>query len=170
MSRPPRTREKAVSAVEVIEQATALLRSSPLETIALYYIGTLPFVVALIWFWADMSRSPDAAGRLAGSALLLSLLFVWMKVFHARFTMHLLAALGGHRSIPPLGRTILLQGAVQPWSLLILPVAAILTLPFGWCFAFFHNISAAAETELRPAVARGKSLAMLWPKIGRAHV
>ncbi len=163
MSPKPRTAEKAVSAVDLIEQATSLLRSTPFATLAIYYIGTIPFITALIWFWADMSRSPDAAGRLAGSSLGLAILFVWMKVFHARFSIRLIAQLGGHRSLPPLGRTILIQGAVQPWAIIVLPLAALLTIPFGWCLAFFHNISSAGETDLKGAVARARELAMLWP-------
>lgn len=163
MSRKNRTTEKAVNAVDIIEQATSLLRSAPLETIAVYYIGTIPFITALVWFWADMSRSPDAAERLAGSSLGLALLFVWMKVFHARFSMRLLAMLGGHQSLPPLRQTILIQWSIQPWSIIVLPLAAILTIPFGWCYAFFHNISSITEPSLRSATSRAKNLAMLWP-------
>ena len=86
----PKSREKGIGAVELLEQATALLRQAPLDTLASYYLGTLPFMLVLLWFWADMSRSADADLRLAGGALALAILFIWMKVWQSRFSGRLL--------------------------------------------------------------------------------
>ena len=55
-------------AIELIEEAVHLLRRAPLSVLAGYYAGSLPFVLALLYFWADMSRSPLAYDHLAGGA------------------------------------------------------------------------------------------------------
>ena len=53
-------------ALELIEEAVHLLRRAPGPVLAIYYFGSLPFVLALLYFWADMSRSPLAYQHLAG--------------------------------------------------------------------------------------------------------
>src|SRR5436305_10642181 len=93
MKRPRQSNEKP--AIELIEEAVHLLRRAPLSTVALYYIGSLPFVVGLLYFWAEMSRSPFASEHLAGESLGLALLFLWMKLWQARFTRNLRAHIGG---------------------------------------------------------------------------
>lgn len=168
MIRIPKSREKGVGALELLEQATALLRNARLETLACYYVGTLPFLLGLLWFWADMSRSADAGQRLAGGALGLALLFVWMKVWQARFAGRLLAQLGGNRQLPSLSSTILTQGGLQPWGFLILPLAALLTLPFGWCYAFFQNLTVLGGPDIRTTQRAARRQALLWP--GQNHL
>jgi len=168
MIRIPKSREKGVGAVELLEQATALLRSTPLATLACYYLGTLPFLLGLLWFWADMSRSADAHLRLAGGALALALLFVWMKVWQARFAGLLLTQLGGQRQLPALAGTIMVQAGLQPWGFIILPLAALLTLPLCWCFAFFQNITVLGGPDSRSVQRKARRLALLWP--GQNHL
>ncbi len=41
----PKSREKGIGAVELLEQATALLRQASLDTLACYYLGTVPFLL-----------------------------------------------------------------------------------------------------------------------------
>src|SRR5215467_2936976 len=94
MKRRRQTNEKP--AIELIEEAVHLLRQAPLSTLALYYIGSLPFVVGLLYFWAEMSRSPFASEHLVGEALGVALLFLWMKLWQARFSRKLWAQIGGH--------------------------------------------------------------------------
>lgn len=168
MIRVPKSREKGVGAVELLEQATVLLRGTPLANLACYYLGTLPFLLGLLWFWADMSRSADAGQRLAGGALGLALLFVWMKVWQSRFTGQLLAQLGGQRQLPSLAGSVMVQGGLQPWGFVILPLATLLTLPLGWCYAFFQNITVLGGPDVRSVQRRARHLALLWP--GQNHL
>ena len=42
-------------------------------------LGALPFALGLVLFWADMSAGALARSHLAGGALGLALLWVWMK-------------------------------------------------------------------------------------------
>src|SRR5204862_2137983 len=64
---PKRRSDK--SAFELIEEAVHLLRQSPSGVLATYYLGALPFVLALLFFWADMSRDAFAPRMLVGGAL-----------------------------------------------------------------------------------------------------
>lgn len=168
MIRLPKSREKGVTAVELLEQATALLRQAPLDTLACYYLGTLPFMLGVLWFWADMSRNADADQRLAGGALALSILFIWMKVWQTRFAGRLLLQLGGTDELPPVAAVIMVQGGLQPWGFIILPLAGLITLPFGWCYAFFQNITVLGGPDWRTAQRKARHLALLWP--GQNHL
>lgn len=164
----PRSREKGIGAVELLEQATTLLRQASLETLACYYLGSVPFMLVLLWFWADMSRSADADQRLAGGALALSLLFIWMKVWQSRFSGRLLLQLGGVPELPSLTASVMVQGGLQPWGFIILPLAGLITLPFGWCYAFFQNITLLGGPDWRTVQRKSRRLALLWP--GQNHL
>src|SRR5438045_574221 len=83
------------NALELIEEAIHLLRASPPATLASYYLGAVPFVLGLLYFWGDMSRSAFASQRLAEGALVVAVLFVWMKFWQAIFARNLRALLSG---------------------------------------------------------------------------
>ena len=57
-SKEKKSREQG--AFDLLEEAFHALRVSPLSTLALYYFGSVPFVISLFYFWADMSRSSFA--------------------------------------------------------------------------------------------------------------
>ena len=59
-----RSRFTEPKALELTEQAVALLRRSPFSAWAAYYLGTLPFLLGLLYFWGDMSRDAAASQRL----------------------------------------------------------------------------------------------------------
>src|SRR5689334_19884940 len=90
-----RSRHPAKPAVELIEEAIHLIRGAPLSTVATYYLGTLPFVLGLLYFWTDMSRSPFAAKHLAEAAFGMAGLFIWMKFWQGVFACNLRARLTG---------------------------------------------------------------------------
>lgn len=162
--------QQGKGSLELIEEAVHLLRSAPLSAAASYYIGALPFVLGLLYFWTDMSRSAFAQQHVAGAALGLAALFVWMKYWQAMFLRGLRAAMSG--APPPLNlgqawRIFVTQAALQPTGLFLLPVALVVTLPFGWVYAFYQNLSALADgnsTELRALVKRAVRQASLWPR------
>ncbi len=76
MSARPAKRLAGLPAFELVEEAVQLLRLAPPRILVTYYAGAVPFVLALLYFWADMSRGAQADGRCASGALLLALLFV----------------------------------------------------------------------------------------------
>jgi hypothetical protein len=56
-----------------------------------------------------------------------------------------------------------MQAIFQPWSFVVMPLALLATLPFGWCFAFFQNITViGSDSDLRRLYRRARSQAELW--------
>ena len=74
-------REK--SPIELYEEAVYLLRSAPAAVLASYYIGALPFILALLFFWADMTQNALAYEHCAPASLVVALLFCWMICWQA---------------------------------------------------------------------------------------
>ncbi len=165
------TQRQGKGGLELIEEAIHLLRTAPLSALACYHLGTLPFLTGLLFFWADMSRSPFADRHLAEAALGIAGLFVWMKFWQALFLRQLKATLL-EAALPPLtlkccGRILVSQAALQPTGLFVLPVALVLTLPFAWTYAFYQNLTALADGEsagLRLLWRHALRQAGLWPK------
>jgi hypothetical protein len=162
------------SSIELIEEATHLLRLAPSRVLVSYYLGTFPFVLGLLYFWSDMSRSAFAQTRLPEAALGMALLFAWTKTWQAVFTHQLLARLSGESQprwgFAKLARLTLAQAIVQPSGLFVLPVALVLTAPFGWLYAFYQNVTVlAGDTDARVGVLLKKAWrqACLWP--GQNH-
>ena len=138
--------------VELVEEAVHLLRLAPASALIGYYVGTLPFVLALLFFWSDMARSAFAHERLITGVCGLSALFVWMKCWHGVFAGQLLAQLCGEP--PPrlklsrLLRVAMYQAIVQPAGLFLLPVSLVLLAPLGWVYAFFANVTVFSGAEV----------------------
>jgi hypothetical protein len=161
--------------MDLVEEAIHLLRMAPGAVVAGYYIGSLPFILGLLFFWTDMSRSPYADQHLTEAALGLALLFLWMKLWQSIFTSNLRAYLTGE--IPKRWnlrrwmRVLIIQTALQPTAVFMLPLAAIPMLPFGWVYAFYQNVTALSDgetSEVGPVFKRAARQATLWP--GQNHV
>src|SRR6266446_3071590 len=92
---PPNQRQQRRGGLELVEESVHLLRTSPPAALAAYYLGAVPFVLGLLFFWADMSRSPFASQHLAEGALGLAGLFLWMKSCQVVFAAKLRAYIAG---------------------------------------------------------------------------
>ena len=165
----PKRIQQEKPAVELVEETSQLLRSAPLSGLVAYYLGTLPFVLALLFFCSDMARSAFADQRLISGTLGLSLLFIWMKCWQSVFARHLLAHLCGEP--PPrwkfgwLARTAVYQAIIQPAGLFVLPPSLILVIPTGWTYAFFANATVFAGgsiQNIRALVTKSWQQARLW--------
>ncbi len=66
--------------IQLIEEAMYVLRVRSAKGLLLYYIGSLPFILGLLYFLSDMSRSAYAYQYCAAGSLVLAMLFVWMKL------------------------------------------------------------------------------------------
>ena len=159
------------SGLELLEEATHLLRTTPLSALASYYLGTLPLVLGLLYFWADMSRSPFAAQHLASASLGLAVLFLWMKFWQAYFVRRVLKVISG--SPPPVltlrqcARILTTQVALQPLGLFLLPIAFTLMIPSAWVYAFYQNLTVLCDgnsSEPGPLVRKSIRQALLWPR------
>ena len=164
-------RQQGKSAFDLIEEATHRVRTAPAATLAVYYLGAIPFVLGLLYFWADMSRSPFADQHLIDSALGLGALFLWMKFWQVIFARRLRAHVAGEPvprwNIRRWGRVFLAQTFAQPFGLFVLPLSLLPILPFAWVYAFYQNV-----TVLDDGGPAGASLllkkswkqATLWPR------
>jgi hypothetical protein len=168
-------RQQGKGGLELIEESVHLLRTAPVGALAAYYLGGLPFVLGLLYFWADMSRNPFAYERLASASFAMVLLFLWMKFWQVVFARKLRAAISVAPAAPwsfsRCRRVLLAQAAFQPWGLFLVPLSLVPALPFAWAYAFFQNVTAFDDGEspqLRELLKKSMRQAALWP--GQNHV
>lgn len=162
-------------AMALAERAVHLLRQKGAAALVEYYIGTLPFILGLLFFWSDMSRNPYADRYCGPAAGGLALLFVWMKLWHARYCRRLWCALND--AAPETwpwqrcGATALRQAAIQATGLVVLPLATLIVLPMAWAYTFYQNLSVldGPETKtLKQLYQEALQQAMVWP--GQNHL
>jgi hypothetical protein len=169
MKRKPQEHRK--SAILILEEAVHLLRKAPLFLLSGYYIGTLPFILGLFYFWADMSRSADAKSYHAVASLGIALLYIWMKCWHVVFAARVKQSISGQPvprwSLHRMLTLVTTQTLIHATAFFILPLAALVAIPFGWCYAFYQNITAEAITELddlKTLCQKAWFQAKLWPR------
>ena len=153
------------SAVDLVEEAVHLLRSAPLRFYTPYLLGTIPFVLGLLWFTAEMTWSAFATERLLDFSLAAALLFVWKQVWEAVFCASIHERISG--ACEPwtsrrIFRMVTLQAALQPWSLIALPLAVLTMVPLAWTVAFFRNLSLYAGSGSVHAVRLSSEQAGRW--------
>ena len=52
----PSQKKYQKSALRIIEETVHLLRTGPGLLLSVYYLGSVPFVLGLLYFWADIDR------------------------------------------------------------------------------------------------------------------
>ena len=116
-----------------------------------------------------MSRGAFADRHVVKGALLISLLFVWMKCWQSVFASQLRALLTGDTAprwpFRRVLRLVLVQTAIQPAGILLLPVALLLTLPFGWVYAYYQNVTVFGDGEsvdVRAVAGKARGQALLF--------
>lgn len=161
--------------IELTGEAVHLLRTAPLGVVVSYYIGSVPFVMGMLYFCSDMSRSAFADERCLAASLGLALLFVWMKcwqtVFAHGLTAHITGGSWGPWGIARLGRMTAVQMALQPYGLLLIPASLVVMMPFHCVHAFYQNVTVLGHGETRNIKdirKRAWAQARLWPR--QAHV
>jgi hypothetical protein len=174
MKRAHRRRD-GKSALDLIEEATHVLRSASPTTLSTYYAGAIPFVLGLLYFWMDMSRSPFANQHLAEAALGMTALFLWMKFCQALFVRRIHAQITAGRmprwTARECWRVLLTQAIVQPSGLFIIPLASIPLLPLAWAYAYYQNVTVLGGAEpggLSTVLKKSWRQASLWP--GQNHL
>jgi hypothetical protein len=151
---------KEKGASELVEEAFHLLRQAPVSLLLAYYAGALPFLLAVLFFWADMAHSGFAAANCAPESLGVGVLYLWMSFWQAVFARGLRQRLQGS---PPaawtpghIWRIGHQQALVQSTKLFLLPAALLALLPLAPAFAFYQNaaVLASGAPSLRTLVAR----------------
>ena len=148
-----------------------ILRSRPGWLLSVYYLGAVPFVLGLLYFWADMSRSPIAGQHSAAAALGLAVLFVWMKVWQTIFARRVRTCISGNPlpgwSPGQIASIASTQCLIQATRFIVMPVAALLMVPFGHCYAFYQNATAYADQDhpdVKPTSKWAWKQAKIWPR------
>ncbi|MCI0411890.1 hypothetical protein L0222_03705 [bacterium] len=156
--------------LDLLEEAVHLLRQAPLGLLLRYFLGTFPFLLGFLYFWADMSRGPFAYRYVPEAAFGISLLYVWMKcwqsVFCSSVYSHLMGRPAEKYSAGRILRLVATQLILQPYSLFVQPASLLILLPFGWTFAFFQNlliVGDGKDLDLRKVMRTSWRLASLWP-------
>ena len=161
--------DTAGSSFNLIEEATALLRSASKATLAFYYVGAIPFVMAFLYFWTDMSRNPFARQHSSEAAFGVALSFLWMKFWQAMFCGRLRA----EHAMRPVPRwswrqslhVFLAQAMLHSIGLFALMLGVVLFLPLAWVYAFYQNVTVLADPDLSSSRLRKNAWAQasLWP-------
>jgi hypothetical protein len=156
--------------IEQLEESVALLRRAPASAAAAYLAGAVPFLLALLFFWADMSRGAMAWQRCSVAALGVTLLYLWKRTCHSRFGAILRATAAGAEPVRWTPRDWLaaagLHARLSTWSLLLLFPAFLVLVPLAWVYAYHQSLTAVSEAPSRDAAeagARAARMARLWP-------
>lgn len=144
------TRSNERPAIDLLEEAVSLLRSAPADAAATYLAGAAPFTLALLFFLADMNRSPYASEHLPWASLALAILYIWKNIWQALFMAKLYRVVSPSEA-PAASRwqAILMQATLQPVGLL-------LPLPLSWTVAFFRNVALYAALGRHDAVSAAR--------------
>jgi hypothetical protein len=131
--------------IDLLEEAIHLLRRTSAITYAYYLLGATPFALLFLQLLADASYHRYLAEHLGDSALRLAVGYCWMKGFQALACQRLLASYSGEpirrRGPLELLRLWSAQCAIQPWGILIKPMAFIAMVPSPFVDAFFQTAS-----------------------------
>jgi len=156
-------------ALELIEEGFHLLRTAPLVLFVSYYIGAVPFVLAVLFFWSDMSRGAFAEERLLLEVAAVTALFFWMKAWQAVFARQLRSQIIG-KPLPPLtfgkiARGVITQAIFQPSGLFLMPLAIVLLFPIAWVFSFYQNVTAfGGFDDSREVFRKSLRASAAWPR------
>lgn len=157
--------------LDLLEEAVHTLRLMPRRFLLLYYLGSVPFVLGLLYFVTDTTHSAFAAADSAPAAFTMAALFVWMQVWQAAFATRLRQHLNGnptgHWPLRRCLRLFIAQMALSPWAWVVLPATMLMLLPWPWALAFFHNVTVlgdGTEASLKTLCRRAYQLAQLWPR------
>jgi len=160
---------------QLVDEAVHILRQLPLRGYASYLLGTLPFLLLLLFFASDMSRGAYAERRCLALAIALTLAFVWMKTWQAVYMQglrcHLLAVPPAPLTLRRWLRLARLQAMLHSWGTPALALSALASLAAPWCYAFLQNTllegggdSSDSSSSDRLAISRAWQHTTIWPK------
>ncbi|MGD9158292.1 MAG: DUF4129 domain-containing protein [Desulfobacteraceae bacterium] len=166
--------QRIKGALEIIEEAVFIIRRYFLNLLSVYFIGALPFVTAFLYFWTDMSKSAFAGDRIVSASLALALLFIWMKCWHVIYCRKIISYIRVQPSplwsIKQILNLISSQAFFAGSGVIIFPLAMIITIPFGWVYAFYQNVYLADDGKrpIKAIIERAWYSARMWP--GQNHI
>lgn len=175
MSHPNKPRgESDLTAVQLIEEAIHLLRQAPASSWIPYALGSSAWILGFLFFWAYTTWFAPSRFTIAWAAVGMAGLYVALKTTQADFCARLLAQRLGSTPPPFTWRRGLRLAAVQTqfqsWGVILLPIALVLNVPFGWAFSFFQTVTVLGlPVEERSSLTQeAVSEARRWP--GQNHL
>jgi hypothetical protein len=161
-------------ALDLIEEATQLIGRAPSSALAAYYVGSIPAMLGLLYFFSDMTRSAFARTRLLEASLVMACLYVWMKGWQSVFASGLRATLQGETAArwdaARIARLLHVQAMVQPTGLFARLIAAQILIPYVWVYSFYQNVGVLGDGQAKKlSVICGEAArqSRLWPR--QAH-
>ena len=157
--------------LEIAEASLHQVRLASVDVLTPYYIGSLPFVLAFLYFWADMIQGAFAYRHVDTSALGVAAAYIWMKCWQTIYCAKMRAKLAdsdtGAWRASRVVRIVSTQTLIHATSFFVLPVALIVMVPFGAVYAFYQNVTvfgADEENGIREVARRAWAEARRWPK------
>lgn len=151
VSRRTTRRRRETGALQILEEAFHLLRSTDVACFWTFYLGAVPFALGMLYFVADMSRSSMAQRDAAFVAVAMTALYFWMRYTQAKFCAGLWRTLspGSERPVSRRDRFASLAALwlLQALHLPILVIGAFFAIPLGWVIAAQQNLSVLALTQ-----------------------
>lgn len=154
--------ERGESSLELLEQSFHLLRTQAFSALPVYFLGTMPFAVALMYFINDMSSDFPTPSIMASSAFSLTALYFVKNFFQSIYCRKLLQEMHAGQLEPMTIyhaiRLFILQGIIQPIGWLVHCIGAVIIAPAAIGSAFFTSFFAIASLSNDPLkVLLGKS-------------
>ncbi|SPF49108.1 conserved membrane hypothetical protein [Candidatus Sulfopaludibacter sp. SbA4] len=167
MSSPasPRT---GTGTLDLLEDAVHLLRQAPLSTTVLHSIGSVPFALAALRYWNDITNPRTSDFTCALEAFAMAVLLIWMNCWRAVFAGRLRRQLAGSPDTPwtlrRLWRLVAGQAFLGATKLVMMPLAMLVMFPLAPTVAFYRNTAVLADRDdldLSQVMARSRRLAGL---------
>ena len=140
-----------IPAVDCLEESFHVLRVNCFSLLPIYCLGTIPFVLGVIYFINDMCQRSDAKFIVPEYAFFMALLFLWKNFFQTLFCGKLMDKLT--MRIPQklimkdYLKILLYQGIVQPIFLFINIFSIFLFFPLPYTTSFFNTFMAITGSE-----------------------
>ncbi|MDP7740930.1 MAG: hypothetical protein QGF67_05790 [Lentisphaeria bacterium] len=156
--------QPGLPAAVLIDKSGRLLRRTPAGVLCLYFAAAVPFAAGLVFFWAAMSRGNHSIWFAAAAALVVSVLFAWMKIGQNLYCCRLSQHLTGRRETFDIFRSACVQTAIHPTGILTLPICLAIALPYGWACAFYQHATAlSSRADDRKLLRELRQQTVQWP-------
>jgi len=130
-----------ISGLDIIEEGFSLFKNNIFSALLFNLLGTVPFAIGLIYIIGDMSYGRASQVDIAGSALILTLLWMWNNLWQTVYRTRLIDARCLRNltklNLKTLTRIFIRQNIVQPFGLILSPLAI---FPGMWWLTAFFNL------------------------------
>jgi len=130
-----------LSALDLMEETFYLFRLHGAKILPIYFLGTIPFALGLLYFINDMSRGLTAGTVRA--ALLITVLFFIKNVIQTVYCRQVLDIMhlrtGEGVTWRDLLRILIIQNLIQPFGLFLQMISAVMMFALPYTTAFLHS-------------------------------